>query len=119
MARINANSDAISASMAEIRTNSDDIVKIKNEANVCVNGINSQTREPCNKWVGGLKRLPLWGEKVSENEIDFEWPTPEVYARMEPDVSLTSIEFKTRHESSYFVSSARVNLSNGESSPAF
>ena len=29
-----------------------------------------------------LKKLPLWGEKVSDDEIDFEWPTPEVFALM-------------------------------------
>ena len=79
---ISDNSAAISANMADIRANSVGIVKINNEANVCANGINLHTREPCTKWEGGLKKLPLWGEKVSESEINFEWPTPEVYARM-------------------------------------
>jgi len=44
-----------------------------------------------------LRKLPLWGEKVSDEEIDFEWPTLETFDQMEPDVSINSIEFKTRH----------------------
>ena len=119
MENISANSAAISANMSVIRANSVDIVKINNEANVCVNGVNQKTNEPCDKWFGGLKKLPLWGEKVADHEIDFEWPTPEIFARMQHDVFIDSIEFKTRHEDSFYVSSARVNLSNGESSPEF
>ena len=72
------------------------------------------TGEYCGELPGAtLKKLPLWGEKVSDNEIDFEWPTPETFAQMSPDVSLQSIEFKTRLEQSYYLSSVKVNLSNG------
>ena len=110
---ISANSAAISANTANISTNSENIDYFYNETDICINGINSQTKETCNKWVGGLKKLPLWGEKVSDDEIDFEWPTPEIWAQMQPDVSLQSMEFKTRHQDSYYLSSARVNLSNG------
>ena len=38
---------------------------------------------------------------------------------MNPDVFIESIEFKSRHEYSHYVSSVKVNLSNGESSPVF
>ena len=66
-----------------------------------------------------LKKLPLWGEKVSDSEIDFEWPTQETFDQMRPDVSIDSIEFKTMRENSFYVSSVKVNLSNGRSSPVF
>ena len=66
-----------------------------------------------------LKKLPLWGEQVSDDEIDFEWPTQEAFDQMNPDVFIESIEFKSRHEYSHYVSSVKVNLSNGESSPVF
>ena len=66
-----------------------------------------------------LRKLPLWGERVSEDEINFEWPTPEIFAQMQPDVTIQSIEFKTYSQSSTAVSSVKVILSNGESSPVF
>ena len=42
-----------------------------------------------------LRKLPMWGKKVKEEHIDFEWPLPDEFARMDPDVRITSIEFKT------------------------
>ena len=51
-----------------------------------------QEGDPCYEWVGAeLRKLPLWGIV----EPNFEWPTPEAYALMGPDVSVTSIDFKT------------------------
>ena len=48
----------------------------------------------CGEWVGAtLKKLPLWGEQVLDDEINFEWPTPSIFADMQPDVSLESLEF--------------------------
>ena len=63
-----------------------------------------------------LKKLPMWGLKVNLNEIDFEWPTQEIFDQMQPDVTIKSLEFK---DSSYVISSIRVNLSNNQSSPVF
>ena len=57
--------------------------------------------------------MPLWGENVSEEKINFEWPTPEIFAQMQPDVTIQSIEFKTILIWDYIVSSVKVNLSNG------
>jgi len=56
--------------------------------------------------------LPLWGyDDVEDDEIDFLWPSQELFAKMEPDVYLESIEFKTSHVSR--LGSVKVNLSNG------
>ena len=63
--------------------------------------------------------MPLWGEKVSSDDIDFEWPTPEIFASMDPNVSIKSIEFKTNCEDCSSLSSFKLNLSDGSSSPAF
>ena len=63
---------------------------------------------------------------MSDEEINFEWPTPEIFAQMNPNASFESIEFKTNmldYKDNYkdivAVSSVRVKLSNGESSPVF
>merc|ERR1712110_1037504 len=93
----------------------DNMASIQNEPpNICTDDFFSQTGEYCGEIASAtLKRLPLWGEKVSDDEIDFEWPTPETFAEMKPDVSIKSMEFKTRNENSFYVSSVKVNLSNG------
>ena len=72
-----------------------------------------------------LRKLPLWGE--TEETIDFtdetigyfEWPKPENFAQMQPEVYLESIEFETVSSKDSKLASVRVNLSNGESSPVF
>ena len=61
-----------------------------------------------------LRKLPLWGS----DEWNFEWPTHEDFMQMGPDVSVTSVEFKTDN-SKKFLTSVKVNYSNGESSPTF
>ena len=96
------------------------IDKLEKKANICINGYLSKTHEYCGKWAGAtLERLPLWGKrygKAPDNEINFEWPTEEMFSAMTPDVSLKSIEFK---DYLYGLASVKVNLSNGESSPWF
>ena len=57
--------------------------------------------------------MPLWGS----NEWDFEWPTPEAFIEMDPDVYVSSILFKS--DAQTFLTYVKVNYSNGESSPAF
>ena len=66
-----------------------------------------------------LRKLPLWGEKVSDDVIDFEWPSADIFASMDPDVSIQSIEFKTSCQECSSLSSVKLNLSDGTSSPAF
>ena len=76
--------------------------------------------EYCGEWKGAtLKKLPIWGEKVSDDKVNFEWPTQEAFDKMSPVVSLQSIEFKTYCYGCSSVSSVRVSLSNGEASPVF
>ena len=58
-----------------------------------------------------LKRLPLWGQKVKADDVNFEWPTQEMLDKMPSDVYLQSLEFKS--VSGHLLSSVRVCLSNG------
>jgi len=45
------------------------------------------TGKYCGEWEGAtLKKLPLWGEQVLDDEINFEWPTQNIFAEMQPDV---------------------------------
>ena len=66
-----------------------------------------------------LRKLPTWGLKVKREDIDFEWPLPDQYAMMDPGVRIESIEFKTDCDVCVHLSSIKVNLSNGQSSPVF
>ena len=65
-----------------------------------------------------LRKLPLWGKQIDENQIDFEWPTQDMLA--EGDINgmtrLESLEFKDWGVS---ITSVRATLSNGKSSPVF
>ena len=64
-----------------------------------------------------LKKLPLWGR---DNDIvpDFEWPSQEDFEKMAPEVSVSSIEFKTK-PGMVGIAFVQFQLTNGESSPAF
>ena len=54
----------------------------------------SKTGEYCGDMVGAtIKKLPLFGEQVEDDEINFEWPTKEDFDKMRPDVTLQSMEF--------------------------
>ena len=91
MESISANSATASSNALNISTNSEKIDYL-----YCINNIDTITGEYCSEWASAtLKKLPLWGEKVSEDEINFEWPTPEIFAQMQPDVTIQSMEFKT------------------------
>ena len=98
----------ISGLMTAIYTNSDSNDYIYNEQKInadllnnaknCINDFDSLTGEYCGEWEGAtLKKMPLWGEQLSNDEINFEWPTPEIFAQMQPYVFLKSIEFKRYH----------------------
>ena len=101
-----------------ISTNSQTIDSIQNPT--CINNFETVTGNYCGEWAGAtLKKLPVWGEQASNSEINFEWPTPEIFSQMLPDVSLQSLEFQKYHSDGSAVSSVRVNLSNGYSSPLF
>jgi len=60
--------------------------------------------------------LPLWGEDVTSEEINFEWPTEANFEKMSPDVKLQSLEFMNYMNN---LGSVKVNLSNEQSSPVF
>ena len=36
----------------------------------------------------------MWGAYVSEDKINFEWPTQEIFDKMGADVTLKSITYK-------------------------
>ena len=44
--------------------------------------------------VPALEKLPLWGYQAPPDEINFEWPTPEILAQQGEDVSLKAITIK-------------------------
>ena len=56
-----------------------------------------------------LKRLPLWGQQVSEHEINFEWPTQEMFDEFEniENASLKTLELK---DHGCYLASVRVTL---------
>ena len=60
----------------------------------------------------------MWGEKVTEDEIDFEWPTQSMLDDMEPDVTLRSLELRANKQY-YELSYVRCELSNKVKSPIF
>ena len=95
-----------------------DIQSDLDRADACVDGYRMLSREYCGEWAGAkLRKLPLWGvEQVDDEEIDFEWPTQEMFANMNPNERLHSLEFKTRERDG--LGSVKVNLANGESSEA-
>ena len=68
---------------------------------ICIDDYFSISGVYCGEWAGAtIVKLPLWGEVVSDSQINFEWPTQEDWASMSPDVELQSIEFKKRSYSS-------------------
>lgn len=66
-----------------------------------------------------LKKLPMWGKLVRDEQIDFEWPTEQVLDMWDADVTLKSIEFKTWIDDGSAISSVQVKLTNGRESPVF
>ena len=42
-----------------------------------------------------LKRLPIWGQKVKADEVNFEWPTQKILDELPSDVYLQCLEFKS------------------------
>ena len=60
-----------------------------------------------------LRKLPMWGKKVTLDKINFEWPTEELIRGMQQDVFLQKIEFTSDHPNDPRISSVRCFLSNG------
>jgi len=58
-----------------------------------------------------LRKLQLWGEKVSKDFINFEFPTEEMVRFWPKNIRLESIKFK-RASNNGFVSSVRCTYSN-------
>ena len=63
-----------------------------------------------------LKKLLLWGDE--RGNLDFEWPTKEIFERFQPDVKIKSLELKMEGLCN-FLSSLKFNLSGEQASPAF
>ena len=66
-----------------------------------------------------LKKLPMWGEQVAADAINFEWPTQEIFDEWPLDVSLKSITFSDSSKQTSFISSVQCTISTGEVSPRF
>ena len=60
-----------------------------------------------------MRKLPLWG--VQTFETNFEWPTEEDWALMDPNISIKSFEFASSSNSNIHIASVRVNYSDGDS----
>jgi len=86
------------------------------EMNTCLNDYCTQTGEYCGEWVGAtVQRLPLWGARVPERSINFEWPTQQEFDQMSPDAKIQSLELKSTGTYGFsWLGSVKVNLSNGE-----
>ena len=65
-----------------------------------------------------IRRMPMWGQKVEENAINFSWPTQEIIDELPPDVSLMTLDLQKAKGVWYF-SSVRCILSNHLASPLF
>ena len=40
-----------------------------------------------------LRKLPMWGEQVAEDVIDFEWPTVDMISDLPEDIKLKKLQF--------------------------
>ena len=62
-----------------------------------------------------MHRLPPWGQKASNRQINFEWPSQDEFDQMSKHVRLTSLEFKYNDA----ISSVRCVMSDSSTSPVF
>ena len=58
----------------------------------------------------------MWGSDVETLNVDFEWPSTEVHELLHCDIKVKSIELKNIFG---VISSIKISLSNGLSSPEF
>ena len=64
-------------------------------------------------WQGAsLRKLPMWGDE--DLATSFEWPTEEAWNLMDPNTSITSIDFASNHRNEAKVAWCRVHYSDGE-----
>ena len=64
-------------------------------------------------WFGStIRKLPMWGDE--NQEISFEWPTEEAWSFMDPNTSITSIDFACSHRDLVRVGWVSINYSDGE-----
>ena len=64
-------------------------------------------------WIGStLKMLPVWGNE--DYETNFQWPSEEAWALMDPNTSVTSMEFSRPENTFWELASVRLNYSDGE-----
>ena len=65
-----------------------------------------------------LRKLPLWGEQVPSEFINFKWPTEDLLDQSPGDTFLASMTFKAVFGQQNLCS-VQCTLSNGVSSPIF
>lgn len=64
--------------------------------------------------------LPMWGEQVKSDAINFEWPTREIFDRWPSNVSIKSITFSIRDKNyGSYISSVECAISTDEKSPLY
>ena len=64
-----------------------------------------------------LVKLPLVGDQAAQNQIDFEWPTKEIFEQMEnqDSIRIKSIEIGHYINYNYYnLVTLKVTLSNGQ-----
>jgi len=66
-----------------------------------------------------LRKLPMWGQQVSLEAINFEWPTQGMFDKMPPSVSLKWLEISTSNQNDPAVAAVRVAMTNEQKSRHF
>ena len=59
-----------------------------------------------------------WGAQVSDNKINFEWPTQSMLSNMPNDIQVASVTFK-ENENWFGLSSVQFTMDDGTQSPLF
>ena len=63
------------------------------QTGICFEDYNTSTGEYCGEWAGAtLRKMPVWGRSISDDEINFEWPTQDDWAAISPKAQLQSFD---------------------------
>ena len=70
-----------------------------------------------------LRKLEVFGKPITglfgNKSVNFEYPTEAIFAQMSPNLTLTSIQFSTYHQSYSFISGIKLVYSDQTESPLF
>ena len=61
----------------------------------------------------------MWKNDCNDDDVNFEWPTQEIFDSLKTDVYLKTLIFKCWRQGCAAVSSVQVILSNGLASPVY